>query len=163
MSEVEREWDWHSARRVCLREAMRHTRSRHEAEDAAQNAVLRAWRHRRTLRADASVTEWLRRIARNETMRLNARVLPAAADPEDLVELSAADERTDATILRIDVVRALAALKESDRELLLLRYAADLTQPAVAQAVSIPEGTVKVRLHRLRVRLARELTDHRRE
>jgi DNA-directed RNA polymerase specialized sigma24 family protein len=43
----------------------------------------------------------------------------------------------------------------------LLRHAADLAESAIAQAVSIPEGTVKVRLHRLRHRMARELTDQR--
>jgi RNA polymerase sigma-70 factor (ECF subfamily) len=159
----EREWDWQIAMRVCLREAMCHTRSRHEAEDAAQNAVLRAWRHRESLRADASMTEWLRQIARNETMRLHARVVPVATDPQELLELGNSEQRTDAAILRLDVAQALAALEESDRALLLLRYGADLTQPAVAQAVSIPEGTVKVRLHRLRLRMARELTDHREE
>jgi RNA polymerase sigma-70 factor, ECF subfamily len=161
MSTTDREWDWHGALRVCLHEAMRYTRSRHEAEDAAQNAVLRAWRHRGSLRDNASATDWLRRIARNESMRLTARVVPVATDPQELLEMSAVEERADAAIMRIDVIRALATLTESDRALLLLRYGADLTQPATAKAVAIPEGTVKVRLHRLRMRMARELSDHR--
>lgn len=42
------------------------------------------------------------------------------------------------------------------RAAVLLRYGCDLTQPAVAQALKTPEGTVKVRLHRARQRLHRE-------
>jgi len=52
-----------------------------------------------------------------------------------------------------DVRAAVAALDHADRVLLLLRYWADLTQPEVARATSLPEGTVKVRLHRARQRL----------
>jgi RNA polymerase sigma-70 factor, ECF subfamily len=45
---------------------------------------------------------------------------------------------------------ALAELGPDDRSLLKMRYGEDLTQPAVADALGLPEGTVKVRLHRLR-------------
>lgn len=59
--------------------------------------------------------------------------------------------------LRLDVERAMAALSDADRLLLDLRYQQDLTQEAVAERLSIPEGTVKVRLHRLRHRLRETL------
>jgi RNA polymerase sigma-70 factor (ECF subfamily) len=49
--------------------------------------------------------------------------------------------------------RVLGGLSADDRRLLELRYRDDLTQPLVAQQLGIPEGTVKVRLHRLRTRL----------
>ena len=54
---------------------------------------------------------------------------------------------------RVDIDRVLEDLSTDDRRLLELRYTDDLTQPAVAVALGIPEGTVKVRLHRLRSRL----------
>jgi RNA polymerase sigma-70 factor (ECF subfamily) len=43
---------------------------------------------------------------------------------------------------------------------LALRYVDDLTQPAVASALGIPEGTAKVRLHRARGRLQQVLAEH---
>ena len=57
-----------------------------------------------------------------------------------------------------DVRVAIRALEASDRLLLLLRYWGDLTQPEVARATALPEGTVKVRLHRARERLRVALT-----
>jgi RNA polymerase sigma-70 factor, ECF subfamily len=56
---------------------------------------------------------------------------------------------------RLDVRRAVAPLDARDRGLLALRYVADLTQPQIAQALGMPEGSMKVRLHRLRKRLRR--------
>jgi RNA polymerase sigma-70 factor, ECF subfamily len=55
--------------------------------------------------------------------------------------------------LAVDVRRALAELPESDRRLLLARYWADLTQHEAATLLGMPDGTAKVRLHRLRARL----------
>jgi RNA polymerase sigma-70 factor (ECF subfamily) len=95
---------------------------------------------------------WLLQITRNEALRLlrqNAQRVPEelAGEPaEDDPEVADAAER-------VDLDRALASLSHDDRRLLELRYKDDLTQPAVAAALGVPEGTVKVRLHRLRSRL----------
>lgn len=56
-----------------------------------------------------------------------------------------------------EVEAALKWLSEADREILLLRYVEDLTQPAIADRLGIPEGTAKVRLSRARRRLAKQL------
>jgi RNA polymerase sigma-70 factor (ECF subfamily) len=53
----------------------------------------------------------------------------------------------------LDLRRALSAITPDERELLTLRYGCDLTQPDIARALDIPEGTVKVRLHRARRRV----------
>lgn len=60
------------------------------------------------------------------------------------------------TVERADVQAALRRLSRRDRELLALRYGEDLTQAAIAVRLGIPEGTVKVRLHRARDKLRRE-------
>jgi RNA polymerase sigma-70 factor, ECF subfamily len=52
-----------------------------------------------------------------------------------------------------DLHAALRELSERDRLLLELRYEEDLTQAAIARRLGIPEGTVKVRLHRARAKL----------
>ena len=73
------------------------------------------------------------------------------ADPE----ASEAIARTIERMVFDDLLRPLTA---ADRRLLRLRYEDDLTNSEIARRLDIPEGTVKVRLHRLRARLHEELT-----
>ena len=54
-----------------------------------------------------------------------------------------------------DLHAALADLSDRDRRLLEMRYREDLTQATIARRLGIPEGTVKVRLHRARNKLRR--------
>ena len=116
--------------------------------------MLRAWRRRSTLREAANRKQWLAAIVRNEAFRQHARRRP---DPSSsLEELEGAEDvRVIATVERADLHAALAHLPDRDRELLTLRYGEDLTQAAIARRLGIPEGTVKVRLHRARDRLRR--------
>jgi len=127
-----------------------------EAEDIAQDALLRAWRRRSTLRDGARRKEWLGTIVRNEAFRQHSRVRP---DPVDTAEDSegAEDEQILSTVERADLHAALKRLSERDRKLIELRYEEDLTQEAIARRLGVPDGTVKVRLHRLRSRLRKEI------
>jgi RNA polymerase sigma-70 factor, ECF subfamily len=140
--------------RVCLRMAYRYASNPSEAEDIAQDALLRAWRRRSTLRDADRRTPWLATIVRNEAFRQHARVRP---DPVSVVDLheGVEDERVVATVEQADLRAALKRLSERDRRLLELRYREDLTQAAIADKLGIPEGTVKVRLHRARNKLRR--------
>jgi len=141
---------------MCLRFAYRYAKNRTEAEDIAQDALLRAWRRRSTLRDPDRRKQWLAAIVRNEAFREYARVRP---DPVDTLEVAqgADDERVLATVERADLHAALGRLNERDRQLVRLRYDEDLTQAAIAGRLGIPEGTVKVRLHRVRAKLRREI------
>ncbi len=147
-------WEWGEARRVCLRLAYRYASNPGEAEDIAQDALLRAWRRRCTLKDPARRNEWLAAIVRNEAFRQHARVRPV---PTETVELGqgADDERVAAMVEVADLHAALARLSERERLLLRLRYGEDLTQAAIARRLDMPEGTVKVRLHRARNKLRR--------
>lgn len=58
-----------------------------------------------------------------------------------------------ATVELADLHAALDRMSDRDREILELRYEQDLTHPAIASRLGIPEGTVKVRLHRAREKL----------
>ncbi len=134
--------------------AYRYTSNPSEAEDIAQDALLRAWRRRSTLRDGARRKDWLATIVRNEAFRQHARVRPdpvAEVEPREGVE----DERIISTVERADLHAALKRLDERDRQLLQLRYNEDLTQEAIARRLGIPDGTVKVRLHRVRHKLRR--------
>src|SRR4051794_25175462 len=140
-------WDWKRVHGLALKEARVILGPGADAEDAAQEAAIRAWRRRASCR-DAPAA-WVRAIARNEALRLAGRrrdEAPLEAIGELLGAASCAPDSHD-------VRAAVGALEHGDRLLLLLRYWADLTQPEVARATSLPEGTVKIRLHRARKRL----------
>ncbi|HST70788.1 MAG TPA: sigma-70 family RNA polymerase sigma factor [Solirubrobacterales bacterium] len=145
-------WEWGEAQRVCLRMAYRYASNPSEAEDIAQDALLRAWRRRSTLRDSERRNQWLATIVRNEAFRQHARVRP---DPTATIEFSegAEDERVLAAVELADIHAALRLLSERDRRLLEMKYEEDLTQAMIASRLGIPEGTVKVRLHRARNRL----------
>jgi RNA polymerase sigma-70 factor (ECF subfamily) len=134
--------------------AYRYASNPSEAEDIAQDALLRAWRRRSTLREADRRNQWLATIVRNEAFRQHARVRP---DPTSTIETQEGveDAQVVATVERADLHAALQRLSDRDRQLLELRYGEDLTQSAIARRLGIPEGTVKVRLHRARNKLRR--------
>ena len=118
--------------------------------DAAQEAAIKAWRHHASCRTPEHPRPWLAAIARREAFRL--RGAPRAESLETAAEPFVA--ASDARVARaVDVRRALGELSESDRLLLLARYWGDLSQHEAANLLGMPDGTAKVRLHRLRARL----------
>jgi RNA polymerase sigma-70 factor (ECF subfamily) len=149
-------WESAELRRGCLRLARRYAVDADDADDIAQEAMLRAWRHRSSLRADEQFWGWLARIVHNEAVRIHTRPVP-----EPVAEIrESAEVRDEAALIeRLDVQSAVADLSPAEREMVCLRYLADLTQPAIARVLGLPEGTVKVRLHRARAKLHRTLSD----
>ncbi len=116
---------------------------------------MRAWR-RHPQCSGENRRGWVAAIARREALRvatggkreleLTERLEPVGAGGVDA-----------ATVERLDVRRAMKALEPGERALLGLRYWADLTQAEAAERLGLPEGTAKVRLHRLRASLRGEL------
>jgi RNA polymerase sigma-70 factor (ECF subfamily) len=152
--EASTEWDWTASRARCLREARRIVVSQRDAEDAVQEAFIRAWRHSSACRTPQRPLPWLLQITRREALRINQRARPVSLLEKTRAEALAAKEGWDEEALaRVDLHRALDGLSREDRVLLALRYERDLTQPRVAEILDLPEGTVKVRLSRLRNRL----------
>lgn len=147
-------WEWGEAHSVCLRLAYRYAGNPSEAEDIAQDALLRAWRRRGTLRDSGRRNQWLAAIVRNEAFRQHARPRP---DPTAAIEAlgGAEDRRVLAAVELADLRAALKRLNRRERELLAMRYELDLSQAEIARQLGIPEGTAKVRLHRARARLRR--------
>jgi RNA polymerase sigma-70 factor, ECF subfamily len=139
-----------------------------EAEDALQNAYLRAFTRLNEFRGDAKLSTWLTRIATNEAlMRLrrrdtaelteesmNATVVPfpgaAPANPEQ-----AAAHRQISRVLE----RAIDELPDGFRTVFVLRVVEQLSIEETAAALEIPEDTVKTRLFRARRLLRAALGD----
>jgi RNA polymerase sigma-70 factor (ECF subfamily) len=131
------------------------------AEDAAQEALARAWVKWDRCREEERRTAWLGAIARNEALRLRAREHGRKEVPleEDDGPGVPPGEPEAAVTDRLEVRRAVGHLKEVDQELVRLRYFEDLPHAEVAEHMGMTEATVRVRLHRLRRNLERELGD----
>jgi RNA polymerase sigma-70 factor (ECF subfamily) len=134
-------------------------RSPAEVEDAAQEALVRVWRSARSPDEIERPVAWLRRIARNEALRLRAREARRHEDvmADEIEQLASPGDEAHALPERLEIVDLLATLRPADRELVWLRYFEDITQANVARRLGVPEGTVKVRLHRVRKHLRRVL------
>ena len=151
------EWDWEAARTASLRVARRLLTNEADAEEAAQEALIRAWRRRGQCRGAAEA--WILEITRNEALRVGARRKRQEAAPLDGAPEGQEQSAAEDVIRRLAVSTALSRLSEADRALLALRYEADLTHSGVAARTGLPVGTVKVRLHRLRNQLRTALTE----
>jgi RNA polymerase sigma-70 factor (ECF subfamily) len=152
--------DWELMHRLCLREARRIAPPA-DAADIAQESLIRAWKSLQTAKAPDHVGAWLRTIVRREAMRYRAKNgAVTRLDEHGDVTDRAASKRLELLDLQVDVRRAVRSLTPQDRKLLALRYVDDLTQPAVASVLGIPEGTAKVGLHRARGRLQKVLSQH---
>jgi RNA polymerase sigma-70 factor, ECF subfamily len=158
-----RGWDWERLRLRCLAEARRVLPGA-EAEEAVQEALIRAWTRRDACRTPEAPLPWMLEITRNEARRLLGRHARRQRQAQAVRAASAADiedELLAETTTRLSVAQALARLEDSDQDVLRLRYADDLTQAEVARRMGVPIGTVKVRLHRARGRLRTLLEDDR--
>lgn len=149
---------WEEARRQSLAGARRFTSDPHEAEDIAQQALLSAWRHRAALRDPRNFPGWMASIVRNEAIRQVDRRRRATAGVALLADTGCEDDAIARTEEAVDLTRAFEVLDSHERLLLKLRYDDDLTQRAVAEHLGLPEGTVKVQLHRARAKLHRALS-----
>lgn len=143
-------WDWHRARQVCLHETQRVLGCGPASEDAAQEAVLRAWRQRDRCRDPGRPGPWLRRIAHNEALRVLARPRDAPLDTVTEREWNChrSDPAQEATAELAG--RMLDRLPSADRRLVFLQHWQDTPISEMAALLKMPEGTVKTRLHRAR-------------
>jgi RNA polymerase sigma-70 factor (ECF subfamily) len=120
-----------------------------EAEDATQDALLRAWQSAASLRDPAGFGAWFDRILVNvcrDRLRRRGKVRLIAIDAAPAA-LPSRDPFRDIAD-RDEVLRAMTGLGDDERIVILLHYWADLTLEAVAERVGWPVGTVKSRLHR---------------
>ena len=136
------------------------TRDPVQAQDVAQEAMLRALRYFHAFRGEEA-RPWLLRIVRNTWSDFRSRK-GANDQPLDVVEDRAADgPDPEQSALdgdrRRHVVAALAALPSDAREILVLREIEDFSYKHIASVLDLPVGTVMSRLARAREKLAVEL------
>ena len=144
-------------RDFCFSQAMRVVGNPDTADDAAQEAIVRAWRHRDRCRQPDEPFGWLRRIAHNEAVRAAGRRPNEVLVGEPLAAPSGWAEHEAVLEDRLLFSGILGTLSSADQELVRLRYYEDLTCAKLAEHFGLSEATVKVRLHRLRRRLKQRM------
>ncbi|MBB6625719.1 sigma-70 family RNA polymerase sigma factor [Nocardioides sp. KIGAM211] len=146
--------------RATAPEVLRYLRRRVgvEADDLLGEVFVIAWQRRGDLPAPELHRAWLFGVARRLVLaqvRRQAAVRHATRDLARRDEASGAAEHAPSPDDRDAVVhRALAALPEQDRELLMLTVWEGLTVAEAAVSLDLRPGTARVRLHRARRRLA---------
>jgi RNA polymerase sigma-70 factor (ECF subfamily) len=152
-------WDWAELRRFCFSQALQVVGDRETADEAAQEAIVRAWRHRDSCRQPERPFAWLRTIAHNEAMRAAARRPKEVLVDEPLADPNGQTDDSDLVDDRLLFRGILGTLSQADQELAQLRYFEDLTCAKLAEHFDLREATVKVRLHRLRLKLKKTMED----
>jgi RNA polymerase sigma-70 factor, ECF subfamily len=146
-------WDWRRLHAVALREARR-VLDDADAQDAAQEALVRAWRRAHTC-SGSDPAHWIKTIARREALRIVARRRDERQPDE--VEVGEVPAHGSATDCRADVASSLALLSPAERQALFLRYWAGKSDRQIAVMLGAPIGTIKVRIHRAQKKLAGRL------
>jgi len=156
-------------RGVALRVAQRITGEPDEAEDAAQDAFVKAYTHLPRFRSGAPFRPWLLQIVANEAKNRRTAAARRSALERRATEESAArnghldgavaapeetpEEAALAAEERRIVAAALRELRDEDRRAIAYRYVHDLSEAETATALGVARGTVKSRLSRAMTRL----------
>ncbi|REK19794.1 MAG: RNA polymerase subunit sigma-24 [Actinobacteria bacterium] len=138
----------------------------HLAADISQEALIRAWKALPGFRGDSQFSTWLHRITVNTAWTQKKKAKRHAGSSLDEVgELAAPFDSEHPEIageiaeLRTDLRRALNALPEGQRQIVVLKDIYGWSHAEISESLGITVTAAKVRLHRARSRLARMLED----
>ena len=140
--------------------AFRILRNRENAEEAAQDAFMQAFRHFPSFSREAKFTTWFYRIVFNAALMAKRREKTAAQDLDTVrgipSEGGAADE-TKRHERQFHIHEALQRLQPQDAAVLTLFYMKEHSLEEIAEITGTSASNAKVRLHRARQRMAQEL------
>ena len=131
--------------------------NRHDAEDAVQEAFLRAWKFRDSLASGKSFRPWLYRVVVNTcNSKLRHDIPRRSIDryDESSEEVPTRDDEFERIAASHDLATAVLDLSLPLRTVIVLRYFAELSEREIAIAINRQPGTVKSRLNEARRRLA---------
>ena len=149
--------------RVLFTVAVRMLGDADEAADASQSTFVRAYRNLQTYDSRHKFFSWLYRILVNECLnvrRSRRRLEPLNAG---LVGRDDPHRTAEQAELRTSVRSALRRLTPAYREVVVLRHYAGMSYIEMAEALGVPEKTVKSRLYSARQRLGEDLLNWKRE
>jgi RNA polymerase sigma-70 factor (ECF subfamily) len=128
-----------------------------EAQEATQEAFLSCFRHLERFRGEAAFSTWLHRIAVNACYDLLRRRQPVTSLETEVLDPLPAPDHSEDVATATDVQRALLEVPDEFRAVIVMHDVQDLPLQEIADALEIPVGTVKSRLHRGRAALGRAL------
>jgi RNA polymerase sigma-70 factor (ECF subfamily) len=140
----------------CLRFATRMLGSQHDAEDATQEALLRAYRALATYDVEASFRTWLFAILVNRcrtSLLRRSRYVQRVVTDDNAMHLATARDAAPATELRIEIERAVARLDPDQREAFLLKHVEQLGYEEMAAVTGAGVSALKMRVKRACERL----------
>jgi len=137
--------------------ALRVTLSDADARDCVQEGLISAWRAIDRFRGDARFSTWIYRIVLRKAYDTLDRRRRSADPVEEIVAISHDRPSDD----RLDLIAALAVLEPEFRAAAVACDVIGMSMDEAAEALGVPAGTVKSRLHRARARLAAELETNR--
>lgn len=142
-----------------------------DAQDASQEAFIKAWTGLGSFRGDSKFSVWLYRLVSNVCMDMLRR------RKNEALSLTVSDNEGEETVLDIpdessspqsllekrelqqDIQKAIDSLPEDYRRVILLRELADLSYEEIARVLNMDLGTVKSRIFRARKKLCAILSD----
>ena len=132
------------------------------AEEATQQAFLKAWRAAGSLDESREIGPWLATIARRVAIDVHRSEARRSADPLESVAaddpaLVSRPESAEAVYDVWEVREAVAELPAQEQEIVRLQHFEDLTHVEIAERLELPAGTVKSRSFRAHKRLAARL------
>ncbi|WP_157721914.1 RNA polymerase sigma factor [Tumebacillus avium] len=128
------------------------TGHQHDAEDLAQDSLMKVCRNLHTYRGDCAIQSWVYRIILN-TQRDAVRKKKNVTMVE-LSETASTSEGFETQVnMKMLIQKMLGELTGVDRQIFILRFVQDLPLKEVASLLEMKEATVKTRLFRLRDRL----------
>lgn len=134
--------------------ALRMLGNREDAADVSQTVFLRAWEKLATYDPERRFYSWIYRIAIHETLRALDRRRVHDEVPADTPSLERdAGERVADLELAVVVQEALLLMSANDRAVIVMRHFLDASYREMADALGVPEKTVKSRLFTARMRL----------
>jgi RNA polymerase sigma-70 factor (ECF subfamily) len=139
--------------------AMRILQNRPEAEEAAQDAFIKAYNHLSGFNGTSKFSTWLYRIVFNTSISYKRKSRHQFQSIESaVIEYSQeAEGRLEKIDKRKYIDLALSKLNEADRTALSLFYLQEFSLEEIADITGMQSNTAKVRIHRARLRLAEEL------
>jgi RNA polymerase sigma-70 factor (ECF subfamily) len=144
--------------------------NRHEAEDVAQEAFIRAYVNIHTYNPNMKFSSWLYRIATNLSIdRIRKKkpdfYLDAEVSGTDGLTMysqlatteASPEEALESLELQETVQKAILKLPEKYRSVIVLKYIEELSLQEISEILDLPVGTVKTRIHRGREALRKQL------
>lgn len=144
---------------VIFATCLRRLRNREDAEDVAQQSLVRAVRHLRHWDSQRPLMPWVLTIAVNRCRTHQSRRSHQTRTFDPAIDTPAREGRSGSLDLAEELELALGKIRDDYRKCFILFHRKELSITEVAERMNCPEGTIKTWLHRARRELAELLIE----